>query len=506
MRRILLSLVAFEEYESARQKPLRIGLFAMLLFAASSVCMLSQSLVIKHVTVIGGAGHAPQTNMTVVIKRDRIISVDPWKKKHFPKDSVTVDGAGKFLIPGLWDMHVHGASDERAAWSHLLFIANGVVGVRDMSGPPDARAWRAAQTSDTDPSPTIYLGSPIVDGPNPVWPDSLVANDEAQGREIVDQQQEHGADFVKVYSRLPRNVYFAIADEANKRHIPFEGHVPESVTAAEASGAGQKSIEHLTRVANGCSKEETAIDSELQRQEKLFRMQGLTLAQKVDIGKQIIHLEMSVIDTFDDAKAQALVATFVKNGTWQCPTLTQLQGQIDDPLPSGDPRLQYLSSEVRAKWDAGYYKGVPPERRAALVKLSRLQFEESMKIVALMHKAGVPMIAGTDTMNPHCYPGFGIHDELALLVDAGLSPMAALETATLNAAQFMGRLNQRGTIEAGKIADLVLLDNDPLIDIRNTRAIHAVVLNGKLYPRTKLDAMLARAQGMASREQAGPDK
>lgn len=503
MTQILRSRLTFEK--SARQKTLRIGFFVMLLFA-SNACVLSQSLVIQHVTVIDGAGHAPQANTTVVIKRDRIVSVGPSKKKHLSRHSIPVDGTGRFLIPGLWDMHVHGASDDRAAWSHLLFIANGVVGVRDMSGPPDARAWRAEQTSNTDPSPTIYLGSPIVDGLNPVWPDSLVAQDEARGREIVDQQQDHGADFIKVYSRLPRNVYFAIADEANKRHIPFEGHVPDSVTAAEASSAGQKSIEHLTRVANGCSREEASIDSELQMLETAFRMQGLTLAQKVGTGKQIIRLETRAIDTFDGAKAQALVATFAKNGTWQCPTLTQLQGQIDTPLASGDPRLQYLSSDVRAKWDAGYYKGVPPEPRAALIKLSRLQFEESMKIVGLMYHGGVPIIAGTDTMNPYCYPGFGIHDELALLVDAGLSPMAALETATRNAAEFVGQLNERGTIEVGKIADLVLLDRDPLVDIRNTRSIQAVVLRGKLYPRAKLDAMLARAKVLASREKVGLEK
>ena len=173
--------------------------------------------------------------MTVIVDRDRIVAVGPWRKTHIPKKAVVVDGAGKFLIPGLWDMHVHGASDARAPWSHLLFLANGVVGVRDMSGPPDAHAWRATQASNEDPSPTIYLGSPIVDGPNPVWPDSIVVADEAQGREVVDQQQERGADFIKVYSRLPRNAYFAIADEANKRGIPFEGHVPELVTAAEAS-------------------------------------------------------------------------------------------------------------------------------------------------------------------------------------------------------------------------------------------------------------------------------
>ncbi len=497
-----------------RLSPNRLRFSLFLIFLLAPLCSVRgwpQSLVIKHVTVIDATAQPPKPDVTVVIEGDRIVAIMPWKKMHTPRNATIVDGAGKFLIPGLWDMHVHGASDVRAPWSHLLFLANGVLGVRDMSGPPDAHAWRASQVSNSDSShlpfnaavsPTIYLGSPIVDGPNPVWPDSIVAADEAQGREVVDQQQQRGADFIKVYSRLSRNVYFAIAGEANKRGIPFEGHAPELVTAAEASNAGQKSIEHLTRVAEGCSKEGTAIDSELERFRALFRAPDANMAQKIDSGKNMIRLDMRVVETFDQATAQSLFALFVKNGTWQTPTLTLLRAEIDDPLPANDPRLKYLSKDVRAKWDAGYYGNVPPEPRSAIVKLSKVQFDESMKLVGLMYRAGVPILAGTDTMNPQCFPGFGIHDELALLVDAGLSPLAALQSATRNAAQFMGQLDRRGTIEVGKTADLVLLDKDPLADIHNTRAIEAVVLNGKLYPRAALDAMLAEAQVLASRQDA----
>ncbi len=471
----------------------------LVLFLASLVaCSWSQPLAIKHVTMIDATGRVPQLDTTVITDGDRIIAVGPSRKTHIPAKAVAVDGAGKFLIPGLWDMHVHGASDVRAPWSHLLFLANGVVGVRDMAGPPDAHAWRAAQASNQDPSPTIYLGSPIVDGPNPVWPDSIVVANEARAREVVEQQKERGADFIKVYSKLSRDAYFAIADEANKCAIPFAGHVPESVTAAEASGAGQKSIEHLTRVADGCSKDEKSIDSEMQQQEALFRAPGATMAQKIGSGKNIIGLNIRVVETFDAATAQSLFALFVKNKTWQCPTLTLLRAQIDVPLNANDPRLKYLSAEVRARWDAGYYKNIPPEPRAAIVKLSRLQFDESLRLVGLMFRAGVPLLAGTDAMNPQCFPGFGLHDELALLVDAGLSPLAALQAATRNAADFMGQSDRRGTIEVGKIADLVLLDKNPLADIHNTRSIQAVVLGGKLFPRSALDAMLVKAQMLSS--------
>lgn len=463
----------------------------------------SQSLAIKHVTVIDATGRGAAPDMSVLIEGDRIVAVGASKQTHIPRKAVVIDGAGKFLIPGLWDMHVHGASDGRASWSHLLFVANGVVGVRDMSGPRDAHAWRMAQADNAGPSPMIYLGSPIVDGPNPTWPDSIVVANAAEGREVVELQRGRGADFIKVYTKLSREAYFAIAAEANKCGMPFEGHVPESVTAAEASAAGQKSIEHLTRVADGCSKDETSIDAEIQREEALFRAPGATMAQKIESGKSILGLNRRVIDTFDDATAQSLFALFVRNKTWQCPTLILLRAQIDDPLVPSDPRLNYLSKAVRAKWEDGYYAHVPAGPRAAIVQLNRLQFGESMKLVGLMYRAGVPILAGTDTMNPQCYPGFGLHDELALLVAAGLTPMAALQAATRNAADFMGQLDRRGTIEVGKTADLILLDKDPLADIHNTRLIAAVVLRGKLYQRAALDAMLEKAQALATSQEDG---
>jgi imidazolonepropionase-like amidohydrolase len=480
--------------------------FSLHLFFLLALCAgngWTQSLVIQHVTVIDATGRNPAPNMTVIIKGDRIVAITSSRKAHLSKDAVVIDGTGKFLIPGLWDMHVHGASDSRASWSHLLFLANGVVGVRDMFGPPDANAWRAMQLSNQDPIPTIYLGSPLVDGPNPQWPHSIVVTTAAQGRDIVDQQQQRGADFIKVYDKLSRDAYFAIADEAEKRGIPFEGHVPELITAQEASDAGQKSIEHLTRVAQSCSKDQAAIAAEMQKQEAIFRAPGATVSQKVEIGKQIIALNYRVIETYDQATAQTLFAQFVKNGTWQTPTLTLLHARLDDPLPPDDPRLKYLTNALRTNWDAGYYRNFPPEPRAAMIKLSHAEFDQSMKIVGLMYRAGVPILAGTDAMNPQCFPGFSIHDELALLVDAGLPPLAALQASTRNAAQFMGQLNRRGTIEPGKIADLVLLDKDPLADIHNTRAIQAVILNGKLFQRAQLDAMFAKAQTLIAREDNG---
>lgn len=456
-----------------------------------------QSLAIERVTVIDGRGRGAQRDMTVAIAGDRIAAITDWKKAKIPRGAKVVDGRGKFLIPGLWDMHVHGASDRRSAWSHLLFLANGVVGVRDMAGPPDARAWRAQQAASGRIAPDVYLGSPIVDGPNPVWPDSIVAANEAQGRAAVDAQQERGADFIKVYSRLPRDVYFAIADEARKRGIPFAGHVPEAVSAAEASDAGQKSIEHLTEVALACSRDGGAIRAELLTLTSQFRAPGAGMADKMSSGKRMLGDYARIPETYDEATAQALFARFAKNGTWQCPTLTLLRAMMDAPPEANDPRLEYLSQSVRTKWATGFHGGIPEEPRKALMALSQAEFENSKKLAGLMYRAGVRIMAGTDAMNPQCFPGFGIHDELALLVESGMTPLDALRAATSNAAEFMGEIDRRGTIEAGKSADLVLLKKDLLADIHNSRSIEAVVLHGKLMTRPMLDGMLAEARRLA---------
>jgi imidazolonepropionase-like amidohydrolase len=437
--------------------------------------------------------------MTVVMADGRIAAVTPSKAARIPSGAQVVDGAGKFLIPGLWDMHVHGAADQRAPWSYPLYLANGVLGVREMFGPSDVRGWRARQSSLEAPAPRIYLGSHIVDGPNPRWPGSIVAANATQGRDVVAELQQLGVDFIKVYTRLPADAYFAIADEARKRGITFAGHVPESVTAAEASAAGQKSIEHLTGVVEGCSRNEAALLPELRSARMVLESATAALPDKMTAGQREMMLVERLRSTYDEAVAQSLFAGFVKNGTWQCPTLTVIRAQMDRPERLSDPRLKYVTRNVRAVWEAGVYNGLPPPVQTALRESAKAGFEASVRIVGGMYRAGVKLLAGTDAMNPECFPGFGLHEELALLVDAGLPPLAALQTATRNAAEFMGQLDRTGTVEVGKSADLVLLDKNPLDDIRNTRAIQAIVLKGKVIPRSGLDAMLTEAETLAAR-------
>jgi imidazolonepropionase-like amidohydrolase len=213
------------------------------------------------------------------------------------------------------------------------------------------------------------------------------------------------------------------------------------------------------------------------------------------------RLNQQVMDTYDAAKAAALFARFKKNGTWQVPTLTVLRAiaNLDDKDFTNDKRLKFMPPGIRAFWSPKNdfrLKSMTPEDYA----FGRKQFKRNMELVGAMHRAGVGLLAGTDVMNPYCFPGLSLHDELELLVEAGLSPMAALQTATRGPAEYLRQLKDFGTVEQGKIADLVLLEADPLQDIKNTRKIASVIIGGKLLTREVLDKALADVEAEANKK------
>jgi imidazolonepropionase-like amidohydrolase len=307
--------------------------------------------------------------------------------------------------------------------------------------------------------------------------------------------KEQGFDFVKVYSLLPREAYFAIADEAKKQGLPFAGHVPYSVSAGEASDAGQKSIEHLTGILAACSSREAELRKGFED-----AYSNPPPGQRLPSPARTRPLTRMMLETFNSEKASTLFARLKRNHTWQCPTFTVLRSGafINDPDFRNDPRLKYIPPQMKAFWDPTTdfrFK----ERTAEDFALSRLVFKKHIELVGMMHRAGVEFLAGTDVSNPYCFPGFSLHDELALLVQAGLSPMDALQAATLKPARFRGEENELGTVEKGKIADLVLLEANPLEDIRNTTKIDSVVLNGRLLDRKALDRFLTEVEAVAGK-------
>jgi imidazolonepropionase-like amidohydrolase len=429
-------------------------------------------IVFTHATIIDVTGAAPTRDATVVITGDRISAIGD--NVPVPAGAQVVDASGKFLIPGLWDMHVHWYLRD----TFTLFIANGVTSVRQMFGNSDLLRWREQIAKGSLLGPRMVVASPIIDGPEPIWPNSIAVRNEDEGRKAVRRVKQWGADFVKVYALLPRDAYFGIADEAKQQGISFAGHVPNSVSPAEASDAGQKSIEHLTGILIACSDKETELRDKL---------------VKADSPEARSRVQTSALETYDEKKAADLIAHFVKNQTWQCPTLTVLRSNayLGDESFRRDGRLRYIPRLLQQRWNFR----VANHDSAVTKKVLQKQLE----IVGAMQRAGVPMLAGTDTGNPFCFPGFSLHEELALLVIAGLTPVEALRSATLNPAKFFGLDQTLGTIEQGKIADLVLLDANPLLDIRNTQKINAVVSNGRLFDRKALDKMLGEAEVAANR-------
>ena len=339
----------------------------------------------------------------------------------------------------------------------------------------------------------------MVDGPMPVWPGVAISiSNEADARKTVASIKDKGADFIKVYSLIPRQAYFALAGEAKKRGIPFAGHVPISVSAAEASDAGQKSIEHMEGVLLDCSTEEPELRKTI---EESIKDAKDTDQIRASLVRALNETSSRTLETYSEEKATALFARFARNGTWQAPTLVvhRVGAFLDDKDFTNDPRLKYVRRDLRDSWknqDDFRLKN----RTAESSELGKRLLQKRLEIILAMHRAGVKMLAATDALVMYVFPGFSLHDELGLFVQAGLTPMEALQTATRNPAIYLGLSDLVGTVEIGKKADLVLLEANPLENISNTKRINAVVVNGKLIPRVTLDKMLKDAEAAATRQ------
>ncbi|MFO0948598.1 MAG: amidohydrolase family protein [Planctomycetota bacterium] len=440
-------------------------------------------LVVENVAVIDCESGKILEQRSVLVENGKISAIGNQDEIQLPSGTQRIDGQGKFLIPGLWDMHIHMVG----AGALNMCLANGVTGVRDMHAifPGLIFQFRRETAVGKTPGPRIVAAGAMVDGGKAVMTGAYTANNPEEAKKAMEGLAKQGADFVKVYSKLPRDAYLAIVEEAKKRNLPIAGHVPESVSVVEASNLGQKSMEHLLGVMTACSSQEESL-----RLEQTQAMADATLNSGLRL---LFRAQDKALETFDDQKANALCQLFAKNQTWQVPTLAMLRAtsMLADPAFTADERIKYIPPFVASNWKpTSSLIQFFVERGAEQKK----QYERAIALVRKMHQAGVPFLAGTDTPNPYCYAGFTLHDELALFVDAGFTPLESLQTATINAARYLGEEKNGGSVAPGKIADLVLLDDNPLADIRNTRKIHAVIRAGHLYDRAALDQLLAKAE------------
>jgi len=447
-------------------------------------------LAFTHVNVIDATGAPAQPDMTVVVSGDRITGLGKSGRVTIPANAQVTNAKNQFMIPGLWEMHTHAFMRSRKSFPLYvlyLFIANGVTGLRDM-GTAGVRddfgdfpylqdvEWRQAISAGAILGPHLNLALTVVNGPHaPGYPRSWapVAN-AGEAREEVIYLKHLGADLIKIYDQLSRDAYYAIADETKKQGLPFAGHVPVVISAAEASDAGQKSLEHNYGVLLGCSSKEKEL---MQKEQELYgagrgQMRGLLRLEDVK----------TLINSYSEEKAASLFAKFVKNDTYVTPSLVRA---AVGGVPMTDPRVvKYFSPALR---EYSYPPSSPPKTpNPEVLEAQKLMYQYHLRLVGAMQRSGVKMLVGTD----NSFFGTGVHDELAEFVKAGLTPMEALQTATKNSAAYFGKLDSMGTIEKGKLADLVLLDANPLEAIGNTRKISAVVVNGRLLDRQALDRLL----------------
>ncbi len=417
-------------------------------------------MAIANVTVADTLRASARPDQTVVIAGERIVASGNSEEVDLPIGVEVVDASGRYLIPGLIDMHVHAFWHPSVPASFLpLFVANGVTTVRDMGGNLELlHQARRGLAGDSLPSPRVFAAGAILDDPEPIHPDVAIPVANVEDAETaVESLAAAGADFIKVYTLLPADAFEAIVAAADRHGLHVAGHVPREVGPVAAANAGMWTMEHGMSETGG----------------------------------------LCVPDD-DRNQCEAAVRAFRDNRTWHVPTLV-MQGQTQASALCGDLRLRFLPAAVLEHW----FDAKPGPENCDDLPSPPSRFEPSLppegRLVGILHQGGIPLLAGTDAGMPFTLPGWSLHDELRLLVEAGLSASQALRAATWEAARALGKHHEIGAIEPGYPADLVLLSGNPLQDIRSTERVEAVAVDGKWLDRDGLDAILETVAEAARR-------
>jgi imidazolonepropionase-like amidohydrolase len=465
-------------------------ILSVLFALAVAVPRLSaQSLTIANATVVDVATGALRPGTTVIIDGNRIVSVGPSSATTRPRGRI-VDATGLYVIPGLWDMHTHAyfgwSRDFGDTYVLPLFIANGITGIRDMGSDLDAVLHARQEVAvHRLAGPRMVVSGPMLDGPQVTFNASTAIATSEDGRQAVDMLKARGVDFIKVQSGVPRDAYFAIAAEARKLGIAFDGHVPDAIRASEAVAAGQRTFEHLIGIFEASTPDEEAF---------LKRRYGA--GKEPSSNKSLAAL----VDRYDAAREASILQLLAKNTVWQCPTLFWERGQwlVDVIDYARDPDIGYTPRTWIEKKYPSMQRSIVENMDTDALAVRRQFVDHELDIVRKLHLAGVPFLAGTDTpAGVGVTPGISLHLELQRFVAAGFTPLEALQTATINPARFFGKMSDYGSVEAAYVADLVLLRANPLDDIANTRAIAGVVADGTYYSQADINALRERLKNVA---------
>lgn len=434
-----------------------------------------------------------RTRVSDILVRDgRIVDVSEKGAKRAPEGAQVVDATGRYAIPGLWDMHMHlTVVPEMQDREGILLLANGVTSVRDTGGGlPATVAVRERGKDAAIPGPRVRIAGPIIDGSPPVHEgsepgSSRTADTPEQAIQYVDEQAARGVDFIKSYEMLRPEVFTAVVKRAHEHHLLVTGHVPIRMTTEQTLAAGFDGVEHIRGMEFDCAKDPQKL---LAQRTKIMDDNAKGDGAAV---RRMVHATVRPVAFAeqDPARCAELIKLFVKKGTWHTPTLhiVAFRALRNYEKPKWKDALRYLPDSLRPVWQARLADYTDPSKYLEW----ETQGNWAIDAIGQMHKAGVRLLAGTDAPGLVFMPGFTLHDELAALVRAGLPALAALQAATMNPAHFFKMDKELGTVQRGKLADIVLLDADPLADIANAQRISAVISKGRLYDRAALDALLA---------------
>ncbi|NVK82808.1 MAG: amidohydrolase family protein [Cytophagia bacterium] len=457
----------------------------LLLFAAilSYSCQPKESvdILITHAEVIDVETGEILSDQMIGINDGTIAFISgDYSKSYDAKETIEADG--KYVIPGLWDMHIHFRGGEELIEENEnlipLFLANGITGVREAGGDMTNKIfeWQDAIKAGTMVGPKIFTSGPKLDGPGGTWAGSIPVTTQEEAVKAVDSLINLGSDFVKLYdSRISRDAYIWILEEAKRRGIKTSGHMPFSVMLEEAVNAGLGSVEHLYYVLKGTSTEEQEVTNDV-------------IAGKANFWGSMNRL----MATTSDVQEQAAFNLLRDNGTYVVPTLYigNVLTYLKEVDHSDDKYLNYVGDGI-----IDTYQG---RIRSALnanddYTQMRINLNNTfVNLVPKLHEAGVTLLAGSDcgASNSYVYPGESLHGELKALVDAGLPEIEAIKAATINGAKFLEVDDFYGSLKTGKSGDLLILNENPLEDITATQDISRMVLQGKTYTKADMDAML----------------
>lgn len=453
-----------------------------LLNAAHAAGKIAVDVALTQATIIDVAAGTRATGQSVLLKGDTIVAVvkDADLKNYAPRKVIKL--RGKYLIPGLWDSHVHFGGGEALIEENKrllpLYLANGITTVRDCAGDlsDTVLAWRRQIAEGKLAGPTIFASGPKLEGLKPMWKGTLEVGTRDDVSQALDKLQAQDVDFVKITeSTMKPEIYLEALRQAKARGMRTSGHLPGQMPLARAFEAGLGTVEHQTYLLRATTPREGELAAQV-------------AAGKLT-GREVMRLSL---DSYDEATARKAFRNMAAQGTAVVPTLwgSRITAYLDQESHHADDYLKDIGKGIRATYEWRVQRAAQDGPEA--IALRHAIFEKSAGLLPLLAQEGVSIIAGTDAgfLNSFNYPGQALHDEIGLFVRYGLTPQQALQSAVVNGPRFLGKLDRYGSIGTGKAADLLVLDADPLADIGATRKIRMVVSRGEVHDRARLDKML----------------